>query len=152
MLLSWLFSSTINTMDWHHLVFLSDEAQQQYIHNVQISVMRESYIVLIATSYANSVTWVRFCTCCVCVCVCVCLHVCACQCVCMHMCVNGWVCMCACACVYAYISAYDKDQNLSGHSLFLTNSMKFPLMMYSQFVWPNLIWPDICLFWPKNVW
>ena len=47
-------------MDWHHLVFLSDEAQQQYINDVQISVMRDSYIVLIATSYANSVTWVRF--------------------------------------------------------------------------------------------
>ena len=37
-------------------------------------------------------------------------------------------------------SAYDKDQNLSGHSLFSTNSIKFPLIMYSKYVWPNLIW------------
>lgn len=57
MLLSWLISSTVNTIDWHHLVFLSDEAQQQFINDVQISVMRESYIVLIVTSYANSITW-----------------------------------------------------------------------------------------------
>ena len=49
------------------------------------------------------------------------------------------------------ISAYDKDQKLSEH-LFLTNSMKFPLIMYSKFVWPSLIWPDRCLFWPENVW
>ena len=48
-------------------------------------------------------------------------------------------------------SAYDKDQNLSGQSLFSTNSLKFPLIMYSKFVWPNLIWPDICLFWRENV-
>ena len=46
-------------------------------------------------------------------------------------------------------SDYDKDQNLSGHSL---NSMKFLLIIYSKFVLPNLIWPDICLFWLENVW
>ena len=49
----------------------------------------------------------------------------------------------------SHISAYDRDQNLYEHSLFLTNSMKFPLIMYSKFVWPNLIWLDICLFWPE---
>ena len=45
-------------------------------------------------------------------------------------------------------SAYDKHQNLSRYSLFSTNSMKFPLIMYSKFVRPNLICPDICLIWP----
>ena len=49
------------------------------------------------------------------------------------------------------ISAYNKDQNLSRHSLISTNSMKFPLIMYSKFVWPNLIWTHIYLFWPENV-
>ena len=49
-------------------------------------------------------------------------------------------------CVRTCISAYDKDQKLFGHLLFLTNSMKFPLIMYSKFVWPSLIWPDRCLF------
>ena len=64
--------------------------------------MRESYIVLIATSYANSVTWVRLCVCmCVYVCVCVCARTHTCVCVCM--CVNGWVCMYACARVYTYM-------------------------------------------------
>ena len=58
MLLSWIIASTINSLDWHHLVFLSDEAQLQYINNVQVSVMRESYIVLMFASYANSITWV----------------------------------------------------------------------------------------------
>ena len=32
------------------------------------------------------------------------------------------------------ISAYDKDQKLFGHLLFLANSMKFPLIIYSKFV------------------
>ena len=51
------------------------------------------------------------------------------------------------------ITAYDKHQNLSGHSLFSTNSMKFPLIMHSKFVWPNLILLDICLglVWLENV-
>ena len=51
----------------------------------------------------------------------------------------------------SHYSAYDKDQKLSGHSLCLANSMKFPLIMYSKFVWPKLNWPDIYLFWPENV-
>ena len=32
------------------------------------------------------------------------------------------------------------------HYLYSANSMKFPLIMYSKFVWSNLIWPDRCLF------
>ena len=46
-------------------------------------------------------------------------------------------------CARTCISAYVKDQKLSGY---LTNSMKFPLIMYSKFVWPSLMWPDRCLF------
>ena len=57
-------------------------------------------------------------------------------------------------CLYTHtcISAYDKDQKLYRHLLFSTTSMKFPLMMYSKFVWASLIWSDRCLFWPGNVW
>ena len=50
------------------------------------------------------------------------------------------------------ITAYDKNWKLSGHSLSLGNSMKFLLIMYSKFIWSNLIWPDRCLFWLENVW
>ena len=39
-----------------------------------------------------------------------------------------WIWICT---IYNVI-AYDKDRKLSGHSLFLTNSMKFPLIMYSN--------------------
>ena len=49
-------------------------------------------------------------------------------------------------------SAYDKDWKLCGHLLFLANSMKFPLITYSKFVWLNFIWPDRCLFWWENIW
>ena len=65
---------------------------------------------------------------------------------------NVWCSINVFATIIVYItSAYDKDQNLSGHSLFLTNSMKLPLIMYSKFVWPKLNWLDICLFWPESM-
>ena len=112
---------------------------------------------------------IQVCVCagaCVCMCMCGCVRVCMCVrgCMCVHVCVRvracvhayvrvcAYVCMCVCVrmCVHMY-STYDKHQNLSGHSLFLTNSMKFPLILYSKFIWSNLIWPDVCLFWPENV-
>ena len=48
-------------------------------------------------------------------------------------------------------SAYDKDQKLFGHLLFIANSIKFPLIMCSKFVWPILICSDRCLFWQENI-
>ena len=51
----------------------------------------------------------------------------------------------------SWISAYDKDWKLSGHSFSFVNSVNFPLIMYGKFVWPNLIWPDKWLIWPENV-
>ena len=50
-----------------------------------------------------------------------------------------------------YSSAYDKDWKLSGHPFSFGASNKFPLIMYRKFVWPNSIWPHICLIWPENV-
>ena len=35
-------------------------------------------------------------------------------------------------------SVYDKDWKLSRHSFSFVNSVNFPLIMYSKFVWPNL--------------
>ena len=48
-----------------------------------------------------------------------------------------------------YISAYDKDWKLSRHSFPFANSVKFPLIIYENFR-PNLIWLDICLYWPSS--
>ena len=53
--------------------------------------------------------------------------------------------------VYVCNSAYDKYKNLSRHSLFSTNSTKFPMIIYSKVVRPNVIWPDVCLVWTENV-
>ena len=44
-----------------------------------------------------------------------------------------------------------RTENCPGHSFSFANSIKFPLIMYRKFVWPNLIWLDICLIWPENV-
>ena len=48
-------------------------------------------------------------------------------------------------------SAYDKNWKLSRHSFCFVNSMNFPLIMYSKFVWPNLIWPNKWSVWQENV-
>ena len=41
---------------------------------------------------------------------------------------------------------------MSWHSLSLINSVTSPLLMYSKFFWPNLIWSNRCLIWWEHVW
>ena len=44
-----------------------------------------------------------------------------------------------------------RPENSSDIHFFVVNSVNVPLMMYGNFVWLNLIWPDRCLIWPEKV-
>ena len=52
------------------------------------------------------------------------------------------------ATIILWCSAYDKDQNFSGHLLFSTNSINY-LTIYGKFVWPSLICQTYAYFGQK---
>ena len=54
MLVAWLVSSLVNSYEWQQL----DMVDPALAGESHYSVVRESYVVLIVTSYANSITWV----------------------------------------------------------------------------------------------
>jgi len=55
MLVAWLVSSVVNTYEWQQLY----KVDPKLTDATHYSLVKESYLVLILTSYANSITWVR---------------------------------------------------------------------------------------------